>query len=442
MSATVGNARTRTPGARVLPRLLAEVDVVGGPVAIGGHLDQWGSLEVRRTRRNLIDHMEESGLTGRGGAWFPVATKWRSVADARRRPIVVVNGSESEPASSKDSVLLARTPHLVLDGAMAAAAALEASRVMVYTRPHLVAGVEAAVAQRSPLGLDPVEIDVVGAPEAFVAGQETAVVSALNGRGAKPMFVGLRSIRERGVAGRPTLVHNAETLAHVALVARFGATWFRALGTERAPGTMLLTVRGAPTGDAVVEAPLGAPIREILGLPARAGDEYRGALLGGYGGAWVSMETLLRLLLTEESARQRQTTLGPGVIVLLPRTVCPLAEMARVVRYMAGQSAGQCGPCVHGLPALADAVEALAFAPKRLGRQIDPVIALSELVEGRGACRHPDGVARFVRSGCRVFTDEVTAHLRRGSCNLVGKSSVLPIPTRPIIDRGPLRSVR
>jgi NADH:ubiquinone oxidoreductase subunit F (NADH-binding) len=442
MSATVDDRRTRTPDARALPRLLAGVDAVGGPVGIGDHLDQWGSLEVRRAGRNLVEHIEASGLTGRGGAWFPVATKWRSVAGAGRRPIVVANASESEPASSKDAVLAARTPHLVLDGAMAAAGALGASRVVVYTRPHLVAGVEAAAAQRARLGIDPVELDVVGAPEAFVAGQETAVVNALNGRGAKPMFVGLRSIRERGVAGRPTLVHNAETLAHVALVARFGAAWFRTLGTERAPGTMLLTVRGAPSGDSVLEAPLGAPVREVLGLSARAGDEYRGALLGGYGGAWVSMETLLNLPLTETSARERQTTLGPGVIILLPRTVCPLAETARVVRYMAGQNAGQCGPCVHGLAAIADAVEALAFAPKPLGHRIDPVIALTELVEGRGACRHPDGVARFVRSACRVFADEVTAHLRRGPCNLGGKSSVLPIPTRPMVDRGPLRSTR
>jgi NADH:ubiquinone oxidoreductase subunit F (NADH-binding) len=441
MKNAAGDSPIASPDARALPRLLAGVDADGGPVGIGEHLDRWGPLEVGRLRRDLLQHVEASGLVGHGGAWFPVAAKWRSVAEVRRRPIVVANGSESEPASSKDAVLLARVPHLVLDGAVAASVALGASRLIIYTQPHLVQAMDTAVARRRGSALDPLEIDVVSAPEAFVAGQETAVVNALNGHGAKPMFVGLRSIRERGVAGRPTLVHNVETLAHIALIARFGAAWFRALGVERAPGTMLLTVRGLPGGDKVIEAPLGAPIRDVLGLPARAVDGYRGALLGGYGGSWVTMDTLLGLELTERSARQHHTTLGPGVIVLLPRTVCPLAEVAKVVRYMAGESAGQCGPCVNGLAALADAVDALAFAPKRLGRTIDPVTAVSDLVDGRGACRHPDGVARFVRSACKVFSDEVAAHLRRGPCPQMGTQSVLPLPAGRVVDRTPPRMV-
>ena len=289
-------------------------------------------------------------------------------------------------------------------------------------------------------GLDPVEIEVTSAPDTFIAGQETAVVSALNGRrGALPSFAGLQTIRERGVGGRATLVQNVETLAHVALIARFGAPWFRSVGTERYPGTMLLTVSGRFERPMVLEAPLGTPLRDVLELSSGATEAYQGALLGGYGGGWVSMPTLLGLELTETSARQRHTSLGAGVVVLLPRTVCPLAEVARVVRYMEQQGAGQCGPCVHGLAALADELESLAFrAPSRRDR-VASILDICTLVQGRGACRHPDGVARFVRSACSVFDHEVATHRRYGPCRLTGAPAVLPAPLFHPVRRGALK---
>ncbi|HUD16002.1 MAG TPA: hypothetical protein VMQ59_02020, partial [Acidimicrobiales bacterium] len=316
-----------------MPRLLAGVEPTGGAIALDEHLEQWGVLDLRRVGVDLVDELEASGLVGHGGAWFPVATKWRSIGTrGARRPVVVANGAEGEPASSKDALLLTRTPHLVLDGASAAAAALGASRVVVYVPARLTHGIERAVEARRRHGLDPVEIEVVSAPDAFITGQESAVVSALDGRPAVPSFVGLQPVRVRGVGGRPTLVQNVETLAHVALIARFGARWFRAIGTEQFPGSMLVTLSGRYAGPVVMEAPLGLPLRDLLGLSRAAGNDYRGALLGGYGGGWVSMPTLLEVDLTEASARMWNTTLGAGVVALLPHSVCPLVEVARVVR--------------------------------------------------------------------------------------------------------------
>jgi NADH:ubiquinone oxidoreductase subunit F (NADH-binding) len=287
-----------------------------------------------------------------------------------------------------------------------------------------------AVEARRQHGLDTVDIEVVGAPDAFLAGQESAVVGALNGRGAAPSFTGLQPIRHRGVGGRPTLVQNVETLAHVALIARFGPDWFRAVGTDQFPGTMLLTVTGRHKTPMVLEAPLGTPLREVLELsPDDAVGRYAGALLGGYGGGWVSMRSLLDLDLTETSARQLGTSLGAGVVVLLPRSACPLAEVARVVRYMEGQGAGQCGPCVNGLSALAAQIDSLAFHPTSLGGRVDSLLEIGDLIEGRGACRHPDGVARFVRSAHAVFADDVASHLRHGPCHAAGAPPVLPVPS-------------
>ncbi|HWF22372.1 MAG TPA: NADH-ubiquinone oxidoreductase-F iron-sulfur binding region domain-containing protein [Acidimicrobiales bacterium] len=429
--------RTSTPtrpalpcDATALPRLLAGLRPDGAVVGIDEHLARWGPAPLQIAGTDLIDALGASGLTGHGGAWFPVATKWRSIRHGRLRHTVVVgNGAEGEPASVKDALLLTRLPHLVLDGLSLAAVALDAAQVVLYVPASLVRGVAAAIEDRRLRGIDPFAIEVVVAPDRFIAGQESAVVNVLNGRKeAVPTFMGIEPIRERGVNSRPTLVHNVETLADVALIARYGPAWFRGLGTEQSPGTMLTTITGRWPHAQVVEASLGMPLRDVLDLSPDYAHQYHGALLGGYGGGWVTMSALLDLVLSEEAARRANSSLGAGVIALLPRTVCPLAETARVVRYMEHQGAGQCGPCVNGLAGLADMLTALAFQPSAVRGGVTSILDLCQLVDGRGACRHPDGVTRFVRSALAVFSDEVTAHLRGGPCPLVHAPGVLPCP--------------
>ncbi len=406
--------------------------LVGGGApdpGLGTHLDRWG--ELHHQPHWLIDELEASGLVGHGGAWFPVAAKWRAVAGAsRRRPVVVANGAEGEPASRKDALLLARAPHLVLDGLALAATSLRAQKAIVYVPAASMPTVEVALAERRVRGLDPIAVELAEAPDTFISGQESAVVSAVGGRrDAVPSFVGLTTIRERGVGGRPTLVQNVETLAHVALVARFGADWFRGVGTSTNPGTILLTISRSG-GPLVVEAALGSSLRvrgrcrrgrsrPYAGFPPR---RLRRCL-----GLPAGLRRACRL--REGSTRRAGATLGAGVIVPLPRDVCPLAELADVVRYMEGQGAGQCGPCVHGLAELAESMDRLAYGG-RGGPHPERILETCTLVEGRGACRHPDGVARFVRTGLGVFADEVASHQRRGPCPQTRAARVLPVAGR------------
>jgi NADH:ubiquinone oxidoreductase subunit F (NADH-binding) len=410
------------------PRLLSALDSPDSVVDLEAHLRHWGVLPLHTARSTLLDDLDGSGLRGHGGAWFPVGTKWRAVGHGARRAVVVANGSEGEPASRKDHFLLTHTPHLVLDGASLAAATLRANRVVLYVPQRQVEGIRRAVHARRPSGIDPVEIEVIAAPDAYLSGQESAVVQALNDGPAIPTFIGMQSIRDHGVRGRPTLVQNVETLAHVAMISRFGSQWFRSVGSEDSPGTTLLTITGRWAERLVVEAPLGVAFRDLLTLTPKDGDRYWGALLGGYGGGWVSIPDLLDCRLTEESARQLNSSLGAGVVALLPRTLCPLAETARVARYMQHQGAGQCGPCIHGLADLAAYLEGLAFNPTSFRGRLPPILELCNLIAGRGACRHPDGVTRFVRSALAVFRDEVDTHLRRGPCSLVNGPALLPCP--------------
>ena len=195
------------------------------------------------------------------------------------------------------------------------------------------------------------------APAHYVTGEESALVHWLDGGEAKPTKVPPRPF-ERGVAGRPTLVDNVETLAHLALITRFGSTWWRSIGTGEDPGSCLTTVTGASRRPAVFEVPYGLPLLTLLEhAEVQPG---QGVLIGGYFGTWLSPEAARSVTLTRGGLAAAGASLGCGAIVALPADVCPLMELARVTRWLAGESAGQCGPCAFGLPAIAGAVEDLA----------------------------------------------------------------------------------
>jgi len=409
------------------------LDTTGGRdvISLDAHLERWGPLPAVGSAA-LLDAVELSGLRGHGGAWFPVGTKWRAVARSKRsKPVVIANGAEGEPASGKDRYLLHHSPHLVLDGASVAARALGADRVVVHVTAGAVAGIDAALAERARRRTDTCSFEVVVAPDRFLAGQEAAAVATVNGgRAGIPTFVGIRTVREHGVAGRPTLVQNVETLSHAALIARFGPQWFRTVGTEESAGTALATVTGRWDAPRIVEVPLGTTLGHALGIDAEAARGIQGVLLGGYGGGWIPTATALSMPFTEEAARSHGSSIGAGVVVLLPTGVCPLAEAARVVRYMEGEGAGQCGPCVNGLDLLATSMEHLAYRPRSLRGGVAALPTLCGLVEGRGACRHPDGVARFVRTAVDVFGDHAALHLSRGPCQT--SRPFLSVPAGPV----------
>jgi NADH:ubiquinone oxidoreductase subunit F (NADH-binding) len=388
-----------------------------GPLDLRAHLDRHGPPPFGDAG-HLVDAVERSGLTGRGGAAFPAGRKLRAVAMAAPRggTVVVANGSESEPASSKDAVLLANAPHLVLDGIALAAAAVGATRAYLCVGERS-AGLPEAVAQRDRAGLNRVPIQVSSTPPGYLAGQETALISALNGGAARPTFVPPRPAT-RGAHRRPTLVLNVETLAHLALIARYGPEWFRQIGTAAAPGSALVTVSGAVTRPGVYEIPLGLPLRELLDRTGVT-DDPQAVLTGGYFGSWLALPADVRL---------SPPALGPGVLAVLPRSYCGLAETARVTGYLASQTARQCGPCLNGMPALAETMNWLAFGTSD-GDLVNWAHELTRLIDGRGACHLPDGTAALVASALEVFGADVAAHVAAGPCERAGRPPMLPLPS-------------
>jgi NADH:ubiquinone oxidoreductase subunit F (NADH-binding) len=390
-----------------LPRLLP-----AAAMNLAGHARAHGPLPYRGAPRALIEEIRSAGLTGRGGAGFPVAVKMTAVAGQRRRAVVVGNGAEGEPASQKDKHLLWLSPHLVLDGLQLAAEAVGARRACLYAhddhRLHRL--LAAALAERSAAGCDQIAVELVAAPPRFLVGEESALASRVGGGLARPAFKHPR-VFERGVGGAPTLVQNVETLAHVALIARFGADWFRQAGTAAEPGSILVTVHRADGAVLVSEVPVGAPLADVLDLgraPAQA------VLVGGYHGTWIAAAQAARLPLANAALRQAGASLGAGVLAALPADRCGLAETAHVLRYLAAESAGQCGPCLNGLPRIAGAFTQLS-GPRPDPRCLADLERWAGLVEGRGACHHPDGTVRLVRSALGVFGGEIERHMA-GQC--------------------------
>lgn len=430
MSAPVETAR--------LPRLLAGVDG-GESLDLAAHLEVHGVSPVEAKRRRgrsseLIDEVERAGLRGRGGAGFPTALKMHAVAGARGRSrTVVVNAVEGEPASFKDETLLGASPHLVLDGAALAARAVGAAEAILCVSdqsPRSLQTATAAIAERRRLAREPA-LSLASVPHSYVSGQESALVSYLNGAEAKPTFTP-PMVFERGVRGTPTLLSNAETFAHLALIARHGADWFRSAGTREHPGSALVTLSGSVSYPGVYEIEHGASLDSLIDAAGGRLEQARAVLVGGYAGTWLDAHVLGAMTIDDGWLAPHQASTGAGVIALLGVSACGVAETVRVTRWLAGESAGQCGPCVHGLAALAAKLEEWAWGGAARSEQ--EVLRLASVIRGRGACRHPDGVLRFIASALGVFAEEFTDHSRHGPCDACSAPLTLPLP-RPSSQR-------
>ena len=405
-----------------LPRLLAGP---AGRYDYDHHLRLHGSLPLGRDQDALIDVVARAGLTGRGGAAFPAARKLAAVrSGARGDAVVVANAAEGEPASRKDVTLLWHAPHLVLDGLQVAASMCRAARAVLYVhsgQPELLRRLQQVLEIRQQSGVDWIGVQLVASPPRFLAGEESALVAHLNGRAAMPAFKQYR-VFERGVDRRPTLVQNVETLAHLALIVRHGARWFRAVGLPAEPGSMLCTVLDAGGQTAVAETALGTPLGRLI----RLDDRVQAVLVGGYHGGWLTVAAARELTLSNRDLRPAATFAGAGVLAALPVASCGLAETARVARYLALESAGQCGPCLNGLPSIAAALAVLAM-PRAAPAELANLQRWTAAVTGRGACHHPDGTVRLVLSALRVFGAEIAEH-SRGRCTASRAAPFLPIP--------------
>lgn len=346
---------------------------------------------------------EAAGLRGAGGAGFPTALKLNAVADAPGPRVVVANGEEGEPSSVKDRWLQLYRPHLVLDGLRVAAAAVQAERAVVYvSNSDCRRSLETALSERTDDGPD---MEIVQVDAEYVAGEETAVVRAIEGDVAKPLPKPPRPF-EKGVHGQPTLVSNVESLARLALAVR------RDVGAL-AGSTVLATVlvAGEPL---LVEVPGDFTVRELLQQHSRF-DEYTvtGLLVGGFaGGIWGS--DLLDAVVGHQSFRERGAIWGCGSIMVLGPEDCPIDAALDVALYLRDSSSGQCGACVRGTQIVGEQLEKM-----RLGtateEDVERLVSRTASMPGRGNCGLPAADALLVDTLLRNFAAQLTHH-EAGPC--------------------------
>lgn len=368
MTAIPGLAVGPYPAAPRPVRLLGRPGVLlDGPADLHGHRLRWGPLPHLDLDALIA---ATAHLVGGGGAEFPTARKLSSLAGAGVGA-VVVNAMEGEPASAKDQLLLQRVPHLVLDGAAVAARALGTGRVVVRMADGpLVAQLRAAVDRRND-----VRYTISVGPDSFVAGEASAIARALRGGPALPDGRSRPPVIGRAVR-RAVFLSNAETFARIGAAAR-----------GEASVSALLTISGAVKHPGVVELPVTATIADALALAGAADPAV--LVTGGWHGAWLPWRPeLADVALQREAVRAAGGRWGAGVMIVLGWQPHPVLVLDAVADAMAAMSAGQCGPCVHGLPALAQAIHA----------RRDPA-AIADAVTGRGLCAHPSAAAAALVSG-------------------------------------------
>ena len=386
------------------PRLLEMV--ADGPSLVA-HRERYGALR-RLTMQSLLELASDVDVRGRGGAGFPFATKL-AAAGRGRRALVVVNAAEGEPRSAKDAALALTAPHQVLDGAVLAATVLGTKEIHVVSSRERAATGRAfteAIAERVASG-ERMRWRSHLAPSGFVSGQAQAVIEHLSGRPGLPVTA-WHPEAVRGYRGRPTLLSNAETLAQVAALVRLGASGYAELGLPEEPGTVLLTIND-DSGARVVEVATGTPWDRVLTEDQLS----RPVLVGGYHGTWAAPGQLTGSRVGRAQLRDLGLTLGAGAVVVPAANECPVEVTAQIVAYLAASTAGRCGPCFNGLPALSLTLDHFAFS-SGTAHDAGRLLELSSIIERRGACAHPDGTARLVRSLVAACADEVAAHSNGG----------------------------
>ncbi|MGA4538969.1 NADH-ubiquinone oxidoreductase-F iron-sulfur binding region domain-containing protein [Uniformispora flossi] len=424
--------------ARALPARAAAHPGIEPRLAVPAAADRRLDLAAERalgTYRNpladgIVGELERAGLRGRGGAAFSAHVKWRTVAASTGATVAVANGEEGEPASAKDRWLLTHRPHLVLDGLLLAARTVGAARAIVYlSHEETAAAVRDAIAELAADGdAAAASLEVHEVASTYVAGEESALVRAINGGPALPTAKPPRPF-ERGVDGLPTLVSNVETLAHAAVISRIGAEAFRAYGTAASPGTALVTLSGACGRPGVYEVPLGLTVEELFEqVGGGLVDGVHGFLAGGWFGG-VLRRDRAGTACCYDALRAAGSGLGCGAFTALGPDRPILAAAAEIGAWYAAESAAQCGVCLNGTRAIG---ETFARVRDGQGRADDhaKLVRWGQSLPGRGACAFLDGAATLARSVAGEYPEEFPGESPApGDAGSAG--SAPPIPDRP-----------
>ena len=380
---------------------------------------------TRLTPEKTIDEIEAAGLRGRGGSGYPTAAKWRTArAESETRKIVVANLMGADPTALGDRALAEATPHQVIEGLLIAAYAIGASEAIVAVRRDWTLAIErlrtavreatdAHLAGYLVLGTDTsVEVSLWEGSGAYVAGEETALIHALQGDRGMPL-IRPPYPAERGLWSSPTVVQNAETLAHVAWILSHSPEAFASVGTERSRGTKLVTVMGKVSEPGLIEIPLGTSLLDLLQLVNGTG-ATKALFVGGPGGGAIDAGSL-DIGFDYESLEGAGAIVGSGSVLVTDASTCMVDTARFFLDFSAREACGKAVPCRIGTRRLVEALDRILAATPRP----DDFVMLRELsrkIADTALCKLERLAPGPMLTTLDRFGDEYRAHAERGVC--------------------------
>lgn len=408
--------------------------------SLADHLDAGGGRGLERAAElgaeGVCDVLAAAGLRGRGGAGFPTARKWRGVAETARtgggQVTLVVNAAEGEPGTYKDRTLITEQPYALLEGICIALETTGAASAHIGIKEKFTTPVrrlaDALAEVRSAGWAHADRIDIVTGPDAYLFGEESAMLEVIEGnlplpRLVKPFEAGLQATT---ATANPTVVNNVETLSHVPAILAHGAEWFRAAGTEASPGTMVFTVVGDVANPGVYELALGTTLRTLLEDIAGATDVK--AVYSGVSNAVIT-EDLLDTPLCFDAMQEAGSGLGSGGFIVYDTSRSIVDVLSVLLHFLAVESCGQCNACKLGNTAMA---ELLAKVQRGEAQQTDleSLLRWSQTVTDSNRCYLPVGSQLLVGSTVQAFVDEFVDTVDAG----VPTPADLPTPLIEHID--------
>ena len=423
-------------GEKVMEKVLLK-DAAAAPMDLHAYMQRGGYQALTRVLRELtpekvLDEIKRSGLRGRGGAGFPTGKKWELAAQKKgEKKYVCCNAAEGEPGTYKDRTLIRANPHQLIEGVIIAAYTIGADEAYIFIKESFHQEYEILChavdeATRSGLLGDQIlgsqfhlELKVFRGPDVYVAGEETAMLEAIEGRKAlpkqKPPFYPI----QHGLFGKPTLVNNVETLCNIPHILWRGADWFSKVGHPKSPGTMLFTVSGEVKRPGVYEIPLGTPLRDLIydyGGGIKGQHRFKAVFPGGPSQALL-VENDLGVSLDFESLKERGSGLGTGGVMVLSDATCMVSAALYYSRFFMRESCGQCPPCKLGTIHMTQLLEKIEQG-RADSKDLASLVQTFGLIRGRGYCDLINSSVRSVESTIKHFRGEYESHLRDKGCGL------------------------
>jgi NADH-quinone oxidoreductase subunit F len=392
--------------------------------SLGGYAALPTALEMEPSE--ITDVVKESGLRGRGGAGFPTGVKWSFMPQEPDGPhYLCCNADESEPGAFKDREILRWVPHLLIEGCLIAARAIRAAHVYVYVRgeyfPYsrilaeaVVEAYEAGLAGENILDSGwTCDVTVHIGAGAYIAGEETGLMSSLMGGRAEP-WIKPPFPAQSGAFGRPTTVNNVETLAAVPMILSEGSAWYRQWGTERSPGTKLWCCSGHLVRPGTYELPLGMPLRNVIhevcgGAPN--GRRIKAVIPGGSSTAMLTGDEL-DCETTYEGMAEAGSSLGTASPIVMDEDTDMVRAMLRIAQFYAHESCGQCVQCREGTAWVAKILQRIDEGDGTMA-DLDTLYHLCDQLTGRTICPLADSVVFPLRSSLDKFRGEYESLISR-----------------------------